>query len=207
MPLPAGTRLGPYEIIGPIGAGGMGEVYRAHDARLSRDVAIKVLPNEKRRDPDRVRRFEQEVRAAGSLNHPNILVVYDVGVSEDGPYFATELLDGETLRATLVRAPVGTKVAISIALQIARGLAAAHARGIIHRDLKPENVVITRDGVVKIIDFGIAKMDPRLDPDASNRETVAATGEGTVVGTAAYMSPEQISGRQVTTSTDVFAFG
>src|ERR1051326_8079022 len=155
MPLPAGTRLGPYEVVSPLGAGGMGEVYRAHDTRLGREVAIKVLPPSFSADPDRLRRFEQEARATGMLNHPNILALYDVGTFEESPYLVTELLEGQSLRDEM---PLSRRKALDYARQIANGLAAAHAKGITHRDLKPENLFITRDGRVKILDFGLAKL-------------------------------------------------
>ena len=158
MPMTPGTRMGPYEIVAAIGAGGMGEVYRARDARLGREVAIKVLPASFAADADRLRRFEQEARAAGALNHPNILGVYDIGTHDGAPYVVSELLEGETLRARIGTSPLPHRKAIDYAIQIARGLAAAHEKGIVHRDLKPENVFVTRDGRVKILDFGLAKL-------------------------------------------------
>src|SRR5690242_10646173 len=158
MPLVPGTRLGPYEIVAPLGAGGMGEVYRAHDSRLGREVAIKVLPPQFSIDEERLRRFEQEARAVGALNHPNIVGVYDTGTYEGAPYVVSELLDGETLRARIGDSPLPQRKAVDYAIQIAKGLAAAHERGIVHRDLKPDNVFVTRDGRVKILDFGLAKM-------------------------------------------------
>src|SRR5580698_2511751 len=157
MPVSAGTRLGPYEVLAPIGAGGMGEVYRARDSRLGREVALKILPAAFASDSDRVRRFEQEGRAAAALNHPNIVVIYDAGSEGDVFYVATELLEGETLRERLAGSTLPVRKAIDYAIQIARGLAAAHAKGITHRDLKPENLFLTKDGVVKILDFGLAK--------------------------------------------------
>jgi serine/threonine protein kinase len=163
MPFTAGTRLGPYEIVSPLGAGGMGEVYRARDTRLGRDVAIKVLPASMAHDPERLARFEQEARATAALNHPNILALYDIGTSAptgavSAPYLVAELLDGETLRDRLGRGALPQRRAIESATQIAAGLAAAHDRGIAHRDLKPENVFVTTDGHVKILDFGLAKL-------------------------------------------------
>jgi serine/threonine protein kinase len=158
MPLPAGAQLGPYTIVGLLGAGGMGEVYRARDARLGREVAIKVLPGAVARDPDRLRRFEQEARAASALNHPNILTIHDVGACEGTPYLVTELLEGETLRERLRRAPLAPGEAVELAAHVASGLAAAHEKGIVHRDLKPENLFVTRDGRVKILDFGLAEL-------------------------------------------------
>src|SRR5580658_5868272 len=156
MPLTAGTRIGPYDIVAPLGAGGMGEVYRARDSRLGRDVAIKVLPPSFAANPDRLRRFELEARATGMLNHPNILAVYDVGTHDGAPYLVTELLEGQTLREEL---PVARRKALDYARQVATGLAAAHAKGVTHRDLKPENLFVCRDGRVKILDFGLAKVE------------------------------------------------
>ena len=160
MALTAGTILGQYEIRSPLGAGGMGEVYRAHDTRLDREVAIKVLPESLTSDPDRLRRFEQEARAAAALNHPNILAVYQMATQGNVSYMVTELLDGETLRERLRRGPIPLRKAIDYAVQIAHGLAAAHDKGIVHRDLKPENLFVTKDGRVKILDFGLAKLTP-----------------------------------------------
>ena len=158
MPLGPGTMLGPYEVLAPLGAGGMGEVYRARDARLSRDVAVKVLPAGFSSDPERLRRFEQEARAAGALNHPNILAVHDTGSHEGAPYVVSELLEGQTLRERAAGGALPVRKAVEIGVQIARGLAAAHDKGIVHRDLKPENVFVTSDGQVKILDFGLAKL-------------------------------------------------
>src|SRR5450432_2701562 len=158
MNLTPGTKLGPYEIVSLIGAGGMGEVYRARDSRLKRDVAIKVLPQALSLDADRMRRFEQEALATAALNHPNILAVFDIGTSESSPYVVSELLEGETLRQRLRSGPIPVRKALDYALQIAHGLAAAHEKGIIHRDLKPENLFVTNDGRVKILDFGLAKL-------------------------------------------------
>lgn len=204
----AGVTLGPYEIVAPLGAGGMGEVYRARDQRLNRDVAIKVLPAAVAGDPVRLRRFETEARSAGQLNHPNILAVYDFGVAQGAPYLVTELLEGETLRARLTP-PVALppRKTIEIAQQVARGLAAAHAKGIIHRDLKPENLFLTRDGQAKILDFGLAKVAEAISADA---ETIAAsqvTSAGQVLGTAGYMSPEQVRGQAADARSDLFALG
>ncbi|HEV8118358.1 MAG TPA: serine/threonine-protein kinase, partial [Thermoanaerobaculia bacterium] len=157
MSLSAGARLGPYEILAPLGAGGMGEVYRARDPRLGREVAIKVLPTSFSQDADRLKRFEQEARAAGVLNHPNITAVYDIGTHDGAPYVVTELLEGETLRSRLAGGALSQRKAVDYALQIAHGLAAAHEKGIVHRDLKPENLFVSKDGHVKILDFGLAK--------------------------------------------------
>ncbi|MDQ2977805.1 MAG: protein kinase [Acidobacteriota bacterium] len=210
MTLSAGTRLGPYEILVPIGAGGMGEVYQAKDPRLGRDVAIKVLPASFSQDPDRLRRFEQEARAAGVLNHPNITAVYDIGSNDGAPYVVTELLEGETLRARLAGGALPVRKAIEYAVQIARGLAAAHEKGIVHRDLKPENLFITKDGRVKILDFGLAKL---THPDGSKGEEThlptapVATEPGVVMGTMGYMSPEQVRGKETDRRSDLFSFG
>ncbi len=162
MGLSAGTRLGPYEIVAPLGAGGMGEVYRARDTRLGRDVAIKVVRQQLASDPERLSRFEKEARAAAQLDHPNILVVHDVGTHEGSPFIVSELLQGESLREKL-GAPLPPKKAVDYAIQIAHGLAAAHEKGIVHRDIKPENVFVTKDGHVKILDFGVAKLLPSFE--------------------------------------------
>ena len=207
MPLTPGTILGQYEIRSPLGAGGMGEVYRAHDTRLDREVAIKVLPESLTADPDRLRRFEQEARAAAALNHPNILAVYQMATHEGVSYMVSELLDGETLRERLRRGPIPLRKAIDYAVQIARGLAAAHDKGIVHRDLKPDNLFVTKDGRVKILDFGLAKLvQPR---DASGAEATMAEGTepGMVMGTVGYMSPEQVRGKMADHRSDIFAFG
>jgi serine/threonine protein kinase/Tol biopolymer transport system component len=207
MALSAGSRLGPYEILSPIGAGGMGEVYRARDPRLGRDVAIKVLPASFSRDADRLKRFEQEARAAGVLNHPNITGVYDIGTASDGaPYVVQELLEGETLRSELAAGRFSPRRAIECAVQIAQGLAAAHEKGIVHRDLKPENLFVTREGRLKILDFGLAKLtQAEGSPSATNVPT--ATEPGVVMGTLGYMSPEQIKAKPADARSDIFAFG
>jgi serine/threonine protein kinase/WD40 repeat protein len=208
--LSAGTKLGPYEILAFIGAGGMGEVYRARDVRLGREVAVKVLPESLARDPDRLRRFEQEARAVAALSHPNILPIYDIGSSDGSPYLVSELLEGETLRQVLNEGPLPRRKAIEYAVQIAQGLAAAHERGIIHRDLKPENVFITRDGRVKILDFGLAKLmasGPIAGSDATISALAPETTAGVVMGTVGYMSPEQVRGEQVDHRSDIFSFG
>jgi len=209
MSLGAGARLGPYEILGPLGAGGMGEVYRAHDPRLARDVAVKVLPSGLTRDPERLRRFEQEAKAVGALNHPNILSVFDAGTAEGSPYVVTELLEGQTLRERMSGAALPVRRAVEIGAQVARGLAAAHDKGIVHRDLKPENVFVTRDGQVKVLDFGLAKlMHPTVDEEDNELATkTRETDPGTVMGTAGYMSPEQVRGRAVDHRSDIFSFG
>jgi dipeptidyl aminopeptidase/acylaminoacyl peptidase len=208
MPLAAGTKVGPHEVVAPLGAGGMGEVYRARDTRLSRDVAIKVLPPSFATDPDRLRRFEQEARATGQLNHPNILAVYDTGHHDGAPYVVSELLEGETLRERTQGGPLPVRKAVEIGSQIARGLAAAHEKGIVHRDLKPENVFVTSDGRVKILDFGLAKLTQADSGDASQSPTAApATDAGAVLGTVGYMSPEQVRARPVDHRSDIFSFG
>jgi eukaryotic-like serine/threonine-protein kinase len=205
MSLPAGTRLGPYEIVAPLGSGGMGEVYRARDPRLSREVAIKVLPAAYSRTPERLRRFEQEARAAGALNHPNILAVYDTGAYSDAPYLVTELLEGTTLREQLRSGALPPRKAVGVAIQIAQGLAAAHEKGIVHRDLKPENIFLCRDGRVKILDFGLAKLVAR-DTDQTMTD-LEQTEPGVVMGTPAYMSPEQVRGQNADQRSDIFSFG
>ncbi|HYX21876.1 MAG TPA: protein kinase, partial [Thermoanaerobaculia bacterium] len=206
MTLQAGSRLGPYEILSSIGAGGMGEVYRARDPRLGRDVAVKVLPASFSSDPDRLKRFEQEARAAGILNHPNITAVHDLGTHDGAPYVVQELLEGETLRAELSGGRFSPRKAIEYAVQLAQGLAAAHEKGIVHRDLKPENVFVTKDGRVKILDFGLAKLtETAASANATNLPT--ATEPGVVMGTIGYMSPEQVKGKPADARSDIFALG
>jgi eukaryotic-like serine/threonine-protein kinase len=210
MTLAAGSRLGPYEILGQIGAGGMGEVHRARDPRLGREVAIKVLPASFSADADRLRRFEQEARAAGVLNHPNITIVYDIGQHDGAPYVVQELLEGETLRAELAAGRFSPRKAIDYATQIAHGLAAAHDKGIVHRDLKPENLFVTKEGRVKILDFGLAKLtqiEGGSGPQTNLPTATAGTEPGVVMGTLGYMSPEQIKGKPADPRSDIFAFG
>jgi eukaryotic-like serine/threonine-protein kinase len=204
-----GTRLGPYEIVAAIGAGGMGEVYRARDSRLRRDVAIKVLPASFSADPDHLHRFEQEARAAAGLNHPNILAVHDIGTEANAPFIVSELLEGQTLRDRLLAGAVPVRKAVAYAVAIARGLAAAHERGITHRDLKPENVFITTDDRVKILDFGLAKLTSDTSAvAASGLQTARALTEmGQVLGTVGYMAPEQVRGLAVDPRADLFALG
>ena len=211
MPLPTGAKLGPYEIVAPLGAGGMGEVYRARDTRLQRDVAVKVLPPAFASDLERLRRFEQEALATASLNHPNILSVFDVGTSPDGSGFVvSELLEGETLRDALTRSALPVRKALDYALQIARGLAAAHEKGIVHRDLKPENLFVTRDEHVKILDFGLAKITAAAASQAGHTalNTMPPQSQaGVVLGTVGYMSPEQVRGLIADSRSDIFGFG
>ncbi len=207
MGIAVGKKLGPYEIVSSIGAGGMGEVYRARDARLGREVAVKVLPASLSFDGDRLQRFAQEARAAAALNHPNILSVFDVGTDPGAPYVVSELLEGETLRDRLKHGPISVRKSIDYALQIARGLAAAHSKGIVHRDLKPENIFVTEDGRVKILDFGLAKVitDHVSSADAATMQPL--TEPGLVIGTVGYMSPEQVRGKPADQRSDIFAFG
>jgi serine/threonine protein kinase len=217
MPLTANSRLGPYEIKSLLGAGGMGEVYRAHDSRLNRDVAIKVLREEGASSPERRARFEREARAVAALNHPNIVAVYDFGVEGDKEFIVSELVEGESLRS-LVNRPVPVRKLVEIAAQVADGLAAAHAARVVHRDLKPENIMIGKDGRVKILDFGLSRQaspDRAAGTGSDAEETFVPdvdatrnlTEEGTVIGTASYMSPEQATGRAVDYRSDQFSFG
>jgi eukaryotic-like serine/threonine-protein kinase len=210
MGIHSGTRLGPYEVMAPLGAGGMGEVYRAHDTRLGRDVAVKVVMQALAKDPDRLRRFELEARTVAALNHPNILGIHDIGKYEGAPYLVSELLEGETLREKLLDGPLPVRRAVEYALGIACGLAAAHEKGIVHRDLKPENVFITRDGRVKILDFGLAKLvrpEPGSDATMTQVSHENLTQPGVVVGTVGYMSPEQVRGEPSDERSDIFSFG
>jgi serine/threonine protein kinase/Tol biopolymer transport system component len=206
--LAKGTRLGDYEIQSLLGAGGMGEVYRARDLRLRRDVAIKVLPASFASDPERLRRFEQEATAAAALNHPNILAVYQMGNYEGAPFLVAELLEGETLREEMTRGPIAVRKVSDYGAQIARGLAAAHEKGIVHRDLKPENLFVTPDERVKILDFGLAKLtEPQAGSPTSAPTVGTPTDPGVVMGTAGYMAPEQVRGDAADHRADVFAFG
>lgn len=201
-----GTKLGPYQLTSLLGAGGMGEVYRARDPRLDRNVAIKVLPASLSSEAARLRRFEQEARAAAALNHPNILAVHDIGTLDSSPYIVSELLEGETLRRRLASGPLPARKAVDYAIQIAHGLAAAHDKGIIHRDLKPENIFLTGDGRVKILDFGLAKLTERGNAAGDATRTIQS-GAGTVLGTVGYMAPEQVRGESADPRTDIFALG
>ena len=209
MALGTGTRLGRYEILGPIGAGGMGAVYRARDTSLGREVAIKVLLDEFTADTDRVRRFEREAKATAALNHPNLLAVYDIGTHDGLTFIVSELLEGRTLREVMAAGPVSPKRAARYAAQVADGLAAAHAKGIVHRDLKPANLFVTRDDRVKILDFGLARVvAAALDDQGSSLTTeTSLTAAGTVLGSAGYMSPEQVRGAAIDHRADIFALG
>jgi serine/threonine protein kinase len=208
MALAPGTRLDTYEILGLLGAGGMGEVYRARDPVLKREVAIKVLPAYFSQDPDRLRRFEQEAQAAAALNHPNILAIHQFGTFEGAPYLVSELLDGVTLRQLMERGPIPVRKTIEYGIQIAHGLAAAHERNIVHRDLKPENLFVVKDGRMKILDFGLAKLiQPQFVGDGDETTIANETEPGKVMGTVGYMSPEQIRGSAVDHRADIFAFG
>src|SRR5438445_6927124 len=208
--LAPGSRFGAYDVLGSLGAGGMGEVFRAKDPRLGREVAIKVLPQELATDAERLRRFEQEAPAASALNHPSIVTVYEVGNVNGTSYLAMELVSGRSLRVVLEQGSLPTRRLLDLAVQIAEGLAKAHAAGIVHRDLKPENVMVSSDGFAKILDFGIAKLTPR--GALGGEETAAPTLDpgtvpGTVIGTVGYMSPEQASGQPVDFRADQFSFG
>ena len=214
MAVAAGVKFGPYEVVAPVGEGGMGEVYRAHDTRLNRSVAIKILPQAIASDPLRLQRFQQEARTVAALNHPNVLAVYDVGVQQETPYLVMELLEGETLRERLNHGPLGVRKALEIGLQIAHGLAAAHERGIVHRDLKPENIFLTKDGHTKLLDFGLAKASAaKAKASAGMSDLTMATVQtlqtepGMVMGTAPYMAPEQVRGEAVDHRADIFSFG
>ena len=209
MALTSGTRLGPYEILAPLGAGGMGVVYKARDTRLGREVAIKVLPAEVASDPSRLKRFEKEARSASALNHPNIVTIYDIGTTDSVSWIAMERVEGKTLRELLFAGALPIKRLLPIATQIADGLARAHEAGIVHRDLKPENVMVTKDGLVKILDFGLAKLtqaSPGSD-EGSQMPTETGTSPGVVLGTVGYMSPEQVRGESADASSDIFSFG
>ena len=209
MPLTVGERLGPYEINGLIGKGGMGEVYRARDTRLGRTVAIKVLPAEFSAQEERLRRFEQEAQVLGALNHPNLLAIHDVG-SQNGTHFlVSELLEGESLGERLQQGALPVRKAMDLGVQIAKGLAAAHEKGIVHRDLKPRNIMVTPAGVVKVLDFGLARVaeETASDKEDSPTITISPTRAGVILGTAGYMSPEQARGMPVDNRADIWAFG
>ena len=205
MALAPGEKVGLYEVVSQLGEGGMGEVYRAHDSRLHRAVALKVI-GLSGSNGDRARRFEQEARSIAALNHPNIVAIYDVGTHQQTPFLVTELLEGETLRERLNRGPLAVRKAIEIASQIAQALSAAHERGIIHRDLKPENIYLTKDGHAKLLEFGLSKEQGQTSDGGLNM-TITTTTPGTVMGTVGYMSPEQVRGQQVDHRSDIFSFG
>jgi len=203
MGLAKNTRFGPYEVIALLGAGGMGEVYRARDLRLKREVALKILPQEVAADPDRRQRFELEAHTVAALNHPNIVAIYDVGMEGGTSYIVTELIDGEPLRV----GTAGLRKSLDRAVQIADGLAAAHAAGIVHRDLKPANILLTRDGRIKILDFGLAKVKVSRTAAAVTETLTVRTEPGVVMGTVGYMSPEQVRGAEADHRSDIFSFG
>src|SRR5215470_2948008 len=205
MALASGTKLGPYEIQSALGAGGMGEVYRAHDTRLNRDVAVKVLPEHLAKDSEALALFEREAKAVAALVHSNLLVLYDVGFSGKIHYAVTELLEGETLRAKLSQGALPWRKAAELGSAIAEGLAAAHSKGIVHRDVKPENIFLTADGRLKILDFGLAQI---ATPPSSGDETATLTSSGpSVMGTIGYMSPEQVRGEKAEAARDIFSLG
>src|SRR5262245_27501341 len=208
MPLATGSRLGSYEVISPLGAGGMGEVYRARDDKLGREVAIKLLPTHLSDSPAALARFEREAKAVAALSHPNILAIFDFGTAAGVPYAVTELLEGETLRSKL-NAPLPVRKTVDYAAQLARGLAAAHDKGIVHRDVKPENVFVTNDGRVKILDFGVARqLSAFVGGDMTASPTIERyTDPGTVLGTVGYMAPEQVRGEAGDHRADIVALG
>src|SRR5262250_1515974 len=207
MTFSAGSKLGPYEVLSPLGAGGMGEVFRARDTRLSREVAIKVLPAEQASDESRLKRFEKEARSASALNHPNIVTIYDIGSEGGVSYIAMERVEGATLRELLVGGALPMRRLFQIAPQIAEGLSKAHEAGIVHRDLKPENVMVTKDGLVKILDFGLAKLTSSTSgsDEGSHLPTETGTSPGMILGTVGYMSPEQAAALPVDFRSDQFS--
>src|SRR5712691_7560241 len=211
MTIVPGTRLGRYEIRSQIGAGGMGEVYLALDTRLDRKVALKILPAEVAAHPDRMKRFVQEAKAASALNHPNIITIYEIDETESGHFIAAEFIDGETLRQRMRSAVMKLGEVLDVAIQTASALAAAHQAGIVHRDIKPENIMLRRDGIVKVLDFGLAKLTEHTPPHYVDSEAVTSapikTEPGTVMGTTLYMSPEQARGLEVDFRTDIFSLG
>ena len=209
MSLLPGFRFGPYEVLSLLGAGGMGEVYRARDTRLAREVAIKIIDPAAQRNRERLRRFEDEARAASALNHPNVVTVFDIGIENEAPYVVLELLEGETLREKLRSGALPVRKAVDYAVQVCHGLAAAHGKGIVHRDLKPENLFVIRDGRIKILDFGLARLSHVPDEDnvAGDQATRPVTEEGMLIGTFGYMSPEQARGQRADARSDIFALG
>src|SRR5262249_18636869 len=204
-----GTRLGHYEILGSLGAGGMGEVYRARDRRLGREVALKVLPTRLATEAGAQRRFEREARALASLSHPNVLTLFDFGTDDGVPFAVMELLEGETLRQRITRGTIPLDEALEIGIAVAEGVAAAHSKGVIHRDLKPENVFVTAGGIVKILDFGLARLEETApaDPTATTAAIPLTTEPGLLMGTVYYMAPEQVRGHPVDARCDLFSFG
>ncbi|MBP1607152.1 MAG: serine/threonine protein kinase, partial [Acidobacteria bacterium] len=209
MMLASGTRLGHYQVIDRIGSGGMGEVYRARDARLERDVAVKVLSGELAASAEALGRFEREAKAVAALSHPNILAIHDLGIQDGMPFSVTELLEGESLGGRLVRGPMPWREAAEIGVAVAEGLAAAHAKGIVHRDIKPDNLFITSEGRVKILDFGLARSTGAVAAatSAGSAPTMMGSGAGVVLGTIGYMSPEQARGLEVGVQSDIFSLG
>ncbi|MEX0879187.1 MAG: serine/threonine-protein kinase [Thermoanaerobaculia bacterium] len=208
MSLEIGQQVGPYEVLAPLGRGGMGEVYRALDTRLQREVALKMLPDAAAHDADSLTRFDRETRAVAALNHPNILAIHDTGSLHAIPYAVTELLEGETLADRLRTGPLAPQKAVEVASQIADGLAAAHVRGIIHRDIKPENIFLTNEGRAKILDFGIARIEqPARTPGIAGPTARRGSSSQFLVGTAGYMSPEQVRGKAIDPRTDIFSLG
>jgi serine/threonine protein kinase len=209
MTIAAGTKLGRYEVRSQLGAGGMGEVYLAQDTKLDRKVALKILPADVAAHPDRMKRFVREAKAASALNHPNIITIHEIDETDSINFIATEFIDGDTLRQRMRNAPLKLGEVLDVSIQIASALAAAHGAGIVHRDIKPENIMLRQDGIVKVLDFGLAKLTERLPPDSVDTEapTSLKTDPGTVVGTAIYMSPEQARGMSVDARTDIFSLG
>jgi serine/threonine protein kinase len=207
VPLSEGTQIGPYEVLGPLGKGGMGEVYRVLDTRLRREVALKMLPDAAAHDADSLARFDRETRAVAALNHPNILAIHDTGTVSAVPFAVTELLQGESLADRLRSGPLNPAKALNVAIQIADGLDAAHQRGIVHRDIKPENIFLTNDGRAKILDFGIARIEQPARSPGMGASSRHQTSSQFLVGTAGYMSPEQVRGKSIDARTDVFSLG
>src|SRR5712691_9353420 len=211
MAIAVGTRLGRYEIRSKLGAGGMGEVYLAQDTKLERKVALKILPADVAANQERMRRFVQEAKTASALNHPNIITIHEIDQTDSVHFIATEFIDGETLRERMRSAPMKLAEVLDVAIQSASAFSAAHAAGIVHRDIKPENIMLRGDGIVKVLDFGLAKLTEQLPPDSIDREAptraLVKTEPGVVMGTAIYMSPEQARGVQLDSRTDIFSFG
>src|SRR5215471_11437823 len=207
MDLSPGARVGAYEVLSSLGAGGMGEVYRARDTRLGREVALKVLPEEVSQHPLRLKRFETEARAASALNHPNIVTIYDLGTEGSTSWIAMEFIGGKTLREVLLAGPIPVKKVLDLSVQVADGLAKAHEAGVVHRDLKPENIMVTKDGLAKILDFGLARVAPTGSGDGRGSQLPTKTIPGAVLGTVSYMSPEQAAGHPADFPSDQFSFG